>query len=317
MGGGPLVVAGAWAAGVAVAPAAGWALATEGGTLLALLAVAGVAGVCAALLRAAALRGASAGVAVVALLGLVVAIAEALDRPAARGPALVVAAGAVLVAGTRARLGETVTLVVAGLGAAGVGAGALLAADAPEPYLAVALTVAVPALLLAGREALAWTGLAVAVTAVWAWAGAADVRLLEAYTLPAAAAALTPAALGRRGSSWALLGPGLALALLPSLGLAVDAGGARPVVLAAAALAVVLAGTRGGRQAPLVIGAVTLLLLGLDALAPVAARLPRWVPIGAAGLALLGAGATWERRLTQLRDLRARYDALEPAPDPG
>jgi len=201
--------------------------------------------------------------------------------------------------------------VVEALGVAGLATGVLLAVPAPAPQLAVALTAAVPALLVAGRADLAWAGLGTAVAAVWAWLDVAGVTLLEAYTLPAAAAALVPAARDRQGSSWAVLGPGVALALLPSLAAAVEDGGPRPVLLAAAALAVVLGGARLRSQAPLVLGAVTLLALGVDALAPVASRLPRWVPLGVAGVVLLWVGATWERRLAQLVDLRDRYEALE------
>jgi hypothetical protein len=150
---------------------------------------------------------------------------------------------------------------------------------------------------------------ATAVAATWAWLAAAGVTVPEAYTLPAAAVAL--GAGGRahrrrpRPGSWAALGPGLTIALLPSLGVALDRGGAaRPLLLTAAALLAVLAGARARLQAPLVLGGLTLLLLGLDAVAPVAAQLPRWVTIGTAGLLLLWLGATAERRLDRLRRLR-------------
>lgn len=72
-----------------------------------------------------------------------------------------------------------------------------------------------------------------------------------------------------------------------------------------------LSGARARLQAPLILGAVTLLALGVDVLLPVAARLPRWVTIGAAGLVLLWLGATTDRRLTQLRGLRQRLQNLE------
>jgi hypothetical protein len=139
----------------------------------------------------------------------------------------------------------------------------------------------------------------------------------EAYTLPAAAVALAAGAALRRGrtrpSSWLAFGPGLALALLPSLGLAIDRGGvARPLLLTGGALLVVLAGAGARLQAPLVLGAGTLVVLGLDAALPVAAQLPRWVTIGAAGLLLLWLGATAERRLARLRELREQFQALEP-----
>jgi hypothetical protein len=37
---------------------------------------------------------------------------------------------------------------------------------------------------------------------------------------------------------------------------------------------------------------------------------PRWVTLGIVGIVLLGLGATYERRLRELRSLRTRLDAL-------
>ena len=88
-------------------------------------------------------------------------------------------------------------------------------------------------------------------------------------------------------------------------------GAARLLLLTAGALLVVLAGARARLQAPLVLGAVTLVALGVDAVWPVAAQLPRWATIGAAGLLLLWLGATAERRLAKLRELRRRLQGQE------
>jgi hypothetical protein len=235
------------------------------------------------------------------------------------GFVVTVAAGAVLVAGTRWRQDAAEGPVVEALGlAAGVLGIALTAGD--QRWLAAALTVAVPALLAAAaspvRRAYLWGGAAAAVAAVWAWLAVAEVTVPEAYTLPAAAVALAAGAVARGGGarpgSWLAFGPGLAVALLPSLVLAVDQGGtARPLLLTGAALLVVLAGARAGLQAPLVLGALTLLGLGLDAVLPVAAQLPRWVTIGLAGLLLLWLGATAERQLVRLRQLHHRFQELE------
>jgi hypothetical protein len=242
---------------------------------------------------------------------------------AAAGVATVAAAGALLVAGVRWRRGTAEGAVLEPLALAGQVVGVLLAVP-DERRLAVALTVAVPALLLAGvrrhrpaephstGNGYLWAGTATALAATWAWLSVADVTLLEAYTLPAAAVALAAGASTRRRrprpSSWLAFGPGLAVALLPSLAAAVGGGGsARPLLLTGAALLVVLAGARTRLQAPLVLGGGTLVVLGLDALGPVAAQLPRWVTIGAAGLLLLWLGATAERRLARLRELRERF----------
>ena len=102
-------------------------------------------------------------------------------------------------------------------------------------------------------------------------------------------------------------------ALLPSLALATDGRGlARPILLSGGAVLVVLAGARSRLQAPLVLGAVTLLGLAVDAAWPATARLPRWTTVGGSGLLLLWLGPTAERRLARLRQLRRRFQELEP-----
>jgi hypothetical protein len=327
-----VVAAGVGAAAAVPAAAAGalllmatcWALASEGGTLGFLGALLAAAAVGAAAARGRWLRGGLAGVGAVALVGESAAVVlHGGGDAAAAGVATVVAAGALLVAGVRWRRGTAEGAVLEPLGLAGQVLGILLAVP-DQRRLAVALTMAVPALLLAGgrrhrpTDRLAtgsgylWAGAATALAATWAWLSAADVRLLEAYTLPAAAVALAAGASTRRRrprpSSWLAYAPGLAVALLPSLAAAVVGGGtARPLLLTGAALLVVLAGARTRLQAPLVLGGGTLLVLGLDALEPVAAQLPRWVTIGAAGLLLLWLGATAERRLARLRELREQF----------
>jgi hypothetical protein len=116
-----------------------------------------------------------------------------------------------------------------------------------------------------------------------------------------------------RLDSWAAFAPGLAVGLLPSVVLVLTDGGlARPLAVTAAALAVLLAGARSRLQAPMVLGAGALLIVGLDALWPVAARVPRWAAIGTVGILLLWLGATAERRLTQLREAGRRFRDLEP-----
>jgi hypothetical protein len=341
--------------------AACWALAAEAGTLgfLAVLLPAAVAGAGAS--RGGWLRRGWAAVAAGAAAGAGAAVVAAGGGDAAQaGLAVTVAGGLVLVAGTRWRAGtaEGTVAEVAGLAALALGAALAAAgprAAAPDPYwpagpgprwLAASLTVAVAPLALAAlgpgrarahhrhgagrprplpRRGYRWATAAVATAAVWAWLAVAGVTLPEAYLLPAAAVALAAGLAARRGpappGSWPAYGPGLALALLPSLALAVDGHGlARPLLLGAGALAVVLAGARGRLQAPLVLGAATLVVLAADAALPVAARLPRWVSVGGTGLLLLWLGATAERRLARLRDLRRQLTELEPGPgvpDPG
>jgi hypothetical protein len=263
--------------------------------------------------------GAGAGVMAVVPLAARWPLWAALGSVAAGALAAAAAAAVVLVAGALWRRHGVEGPVLEAVGIIGLVLGVLLAGT-EQHWLAVALTAAVPLLLAAAarpdRRAYAWSAAAVAVVATWAWLSLAGVTLPEAYTLPAAAVALGAGALARRRtpqlSSWLAFGPGLAAALLPSLGLALDQDGvARPLLLTAGALLVVLAGARARLQAPLVLGAVTLLALGVDAVWPVAAQLPRWATIGAAGLLLLWLGATAERRLAQLRELRQRLQGLE------
>jgi hypothetical protein len=166
------------------------------------------------------------------------------------------------------------------------------------------------------RLASAWCAAAAALGTTWAGMGAAGVTLVEAYTLPAAGVVLVAGVVAwrdhRHRGSWPVFGPGIALALLPSLGVTIDRGGlARPLLLTAGALLAVLGGVGRRLQAPLLLGTFTLVALGVDAVLPVAAQLPRWLTIGAAGLLLLWLGATTERRLTQLRELRQRLEDLE------
>jgi len=320
--GSPAAAVLAGCAAVLLVLATSWALATEAGTLAFLGVLTPAAVVAAGASQTPWLRCGYAAVAAGAVLGESAAtVVSAGGGAAEAGLTVAVAAGAVLVAGALWRQGTAEGPVAESVGLAGLVVGVLLAAG-EERWLAGALTAAVPTLLVAAlrpaRRAYLWCGAAVAVAAAWTWLDVANVALLEAYTLPAAAVALVAGAVARRGrtrlSSWLTFGPGLALALLPSLSLVIDQGGAaRPLLLTGGALLVVLAGARSRLQAPLVLGAVTLVGLGVDAVAPVAAQLPRWVTIGAAGLLLLWLGATAERRLAQLRELRRHIQQLEQA----
>ncbi|MEU3448797.1 hypothetical protein AB0H29_16470 [Streptomyces thermolilacinus] len=200
------------------------------------------------------------------------------------------AVGAVAVALSAGRPG--VLALVLGL------AGVIAAGTALRPERLRAAGPLAAALLLAA----AWVRLA-----LW------DVTVPEAYALPVAVPALVVGALRRKRDagtgSWAAYGPGLGAGLLPSL-CAVwgDAGSLRPLLLGVAALAVTLDGARRRLQAPLLLGGGVLLLVALHELAPYVAHmvgvLPRWLPPALAGLLLLMVGATYERRLRELRRLR-------------
>jgi hypothetical protein len=325
--------AGALAAGAAVlgATAAGWAAATEAGTVTFLAFVAAGAAAATAAARTAAFRQALGALAATAAAGEGAAIAVSAGAATAHaGVVMARVGGAALVAGAlwRHRAAEGVALEAVGAGALVLGAG--LAAG-EEPWLAVVLTAAVAWLMVAGtspaRRLWLAAGAGTAVAATWAWLATFDVGLVEAYTLPAAAVALAAGVVARAApgagwvarrrnttvDSWAAFAPGLGIGLLPSVALVViDGGLARPLAVTLAALVVLLAGAQTRLQAPMVLGAGALLVVGLDALWPVAARVPRWAAIGTVGLTLLWLGATAEHRLAQLKELGRRFRDLEP-----
>ncbi len=115
--------------------------------------------------------------------------------------------------------------------------------------------------------------------------------------------------LGRRPAlrSWPALGPGLLVALVPSL-LADYAQTTIPriVLLGVAAIAVLLFGVLRKLQAPVIIGAVVLLLHGLAQLWPwisdLYSAIPWWLWVGVGGILLIVVAATYEKRI---RDARA------------
>jgi hypothetical protein len=199
--------------------------------------------------------------------------------------------------------------VVAGLGAV---VGLLAAAtDADRLWTALlAVGVGVAVLGLRVDHRWGWAAGVLLAGSTWVRLALADVDAPEAYTVPPALALLIVGFLRRRRDpayrSWHAYAPGLGLALVPSLVRAVtDAGELRPFVLGVAALAVLAVGVARRLQAPLVIGATVLAVDALVQLAPYLAAaydaVPRWVVIGLVGLLLLGAGATFEPRMRDLK----------------
>jgi hypothetical protein len=144
----------------------------------------------------------------------------------------------------------------------------------------------------------------------WVRLADADVDVPEAYTVPPALLLLGFGLLRRHRDgevgSWPAYSPALLLGLVPSLVRAVtDAGGTRPLLLGFAALVVLSVGVARRLQAPLLVGGAVLAIDALVQLAPYLVAVydvvPRWVTIGLVGLALVGAGATYERRVQDLR----------------
>ena len=138
------------------------------------------------------------------------------------------------------------------------------------------------------------------VAATWAWLATAHVTVAEAYTAPAALLALAAGVVGWRAGparSWLTLGPALVIGLGPTLAIGIaNDDVARTAASAVIAFAVVLFGAWKRLQAPLAIGAASLLALAIDTFGPAAAGLPQWVPLAAIGVLLMWIGATFERR---------------------
>ncbi|BCJ50782.1 hypothetical protein Asp14428_22570 [Actinoplanes sp. NBRC 14428] len=144
----------------------------------------------------------------------------------------------------------------------------------------------------------------------WLLLAAEQVAVVEAYTIPAAAVALLAGRLARRTGpvpSWIGYGPALAAGLLPTLASVLGGEGdpLRRLLLGTAALAVLLAGAHARLQAPVVAGGAVLTLVALHELILVWDLLPRWIPLAAAGLLLVGLAMTLERRRRDLHRVRA------------
>jgi hypothetical protein len=205
----------------------------------------------------------------------------------------------------------------------GVGATAGLALLLPDPgklwlgLLAVGAAVAVLAVRVDDR--LGWLSGLLLTASSWVRLAESDVTLPEAYTVPPGLALVAVGWWKRRSDqqirSWRAYGTGLGLVLLPSLlrSLA-DSGNVRPLLLALAALAVLAVGVARRLQAPLVLGAGVLAVDALVQLSPYLAMAydvaPRWVTIGLLGLALLAAGATYEKRLADVRRVARQLGSL-------
>ncbi|SFT53428.1 hypothetical protein SAMN05660657_01418 [Geodermatophilus amargosae] len=147
------------------------------------------------------------------------------------------------------------------------------------------------AVLARGRDdspetAAAWrTGAAELGAAGWTAAALAGTTLVEAWSLPAAAALLVAA--GPRlldGPSWPAWGPGLVAAAAPSTVAAVlQPGALRPVLVLLAAAAVMALGARTSVRAPLLTGAVTAVTL-------TAGLVVEALPLPLAGALVVGTG---------------------------
>ncbi|SCG73543.1 SCO7613 C-terminal domain-containing membrane protein [Micromonospora humi] len=168
-----------------------------------------------------------------------------------------------------------------------------------------------------GRTGLAAVAAGSELLGGWLLLAAGQVAVLEAYTVPAALLALGAGLLALRHrpglTSWLALGPGLGAALLPSLVSVLAAPDSQPLrrlALGVVALGVVFGGAVRRWQAPVVLGAATLVPLALHELARGWDLLPRWIFLALGGLLLIGLAATYERRRRDLARLRAAVTRL-------
>jgi hypothetical protein len=232
-------------------------------------------------------------VAAVLLLGAA-ALVGSRDRP----PAEVVPIEVVAHVAAAIAVGTSVTLRQAALVLVGYGAAIGLSAvrSNRRGYAVVA----------GAAELLAW----------WMLLSAAEVGVIEAYTLPFALVAVAGGVVGLRKRpslrSWVAYGPALAAAFLPSLALVLATPGdpLRRLLVGAGAIAVVVVGGARRRQAPVLVGAAVLVLVTLHELVVWWDMLPRWIPLAVGGLLLVSVGATYERRRRDLRSLRTAVGGM-------
>lgn len=214
-------------------------------------------------------------------------------------------------AATRVGVETGAAAVALPLGLAGVLTGP---GEQQATWTAVYLTVAGAAvvalsLLRPDRRRLAWVGSGLLALATWVRLADLGVDEPEPYTLPSALALVVVGLLRLRrdpeADTMGALGPGLTLALVPSLLWVLEEPlTARGLLLGLACLALVLVGLRGRWSAPLLLGAVVGGVLVVRMAAPyVDSSVPRWVLIGAAGAVLIATGVTWERRLQEARHM--------------
>lgn len=155
------------------------------------------------------------------------------------------------------------------------------------------------------RRAVVAFGVAGLTAAVWVELADVGADTAEAYTVPLAVLLLAAGLWSREelgGRSWLTAGPGLGVGLLPSALLtAGDDGVVRPLVTVVVAATVLAVGALRRWQALVVLGAGAAAFVAVAELGPVTLHLPRYLTLGATGLALLAVGARYEQRRANAR----------------
>lgn len=307
---------GLFAAVTVAAPGLAGALPTRPTTLVGLGLIAVVGVVVAGLAPAIGVRMVGSLGAGAALLTFGGAVPAAADAPAHRAALGVLAAAAVLLFGAAwNRFGPESSVVVT----LAAQMGALVALVLAVPHYGYAAVVAmawgvvvalrsllrgatarVALVIAAGCELLAW----------WLLLVNRGIGTLEAYTLPLALAALGAGWLLGRGrpawTSWQRYGVALWTGFAPSLALLAiqHADPARRFLLGLVALAVFALGAATKQRAFFVFGAAVVIVVALNEVVLLWDRIPRWIPLGAAGALVLAAAISYEWSRNKVRQLR-------------
>lgn len=166
------------------------------------------------------------------------------------------------------------------------------------------------------RNGMWWVARGAVTVASWIWLAAAQVTVVEVY---AAVPAVLLAGLGllhlrrsERVGSWLALGPALAIIIVPSLlMLLIDPDHLTRVLgLLAGGVVVALLGWAGRLAAPLVFGALTVIVVALVQTGVNFDLVPRWISLSIAGAVLLGAAITYDAQLARARRLGRALAAL-------
>lgn len=224
---------------------------------------------------------------------------------------VVVAIGSLgLLASQRLRGARLTRRVGEGLSVTWAAVGLAMAGTSPS-HRALELTVAgvaagITAYLSDDRRRAGWVSGVLLTMASWIRLTDYDVETVEWYTVPAAAALLVYGVRRLRHhpgeSSWRCLGPGTALALTPSLFVALDEPMTwRGLIVGLASVALVAMGVRLRLAAPFALGVVATGLLALRNIWPIAVFVPRWGLLLLVGAVFLWAGMTWESRVKDVR----------------
>ncbi len=236
--------------------------------------------------------------------------------------ALIGTATAIATTSWAAALAYSVTLEVS----AGIGALVAVMLSLTSP-LGCALMVTILAALLAAialresRRAAIWWALGLGVLAVGLWLRAAQIHTVEGYTIPLALALVLVGLLSQRNkpekSSWVTFGPALLMGIVPTLAVVLFGSSEplRALILGTVALLLIGLGAISGRQAPFILGVLTVAAVaarvGSPLLPRITAELPVWVPLAVAGATLLVVGAGYERGRRDVRRLVGAIRKME------